>query len=66
MHESEQVDKVSSEPCVPKCFLANHVSPKISEHIERLVNLLKRDEGEDEALDADIVDQDEDDRIEEV
>lgn len=49
-----------------KCFLANHVSPKISEHIERLVNLLKRDEGEDEALDADIVDQDEDDRIEEV
>jgi len=61
MHETETVDKVRVSP-VSTIHLANLIE-KISEHIERLVVLLKGDEGE---ADDDNDNVSEDERIEEI
>ena len=66
-HENEGVDKVRS-PIHSNSVCAYLSATQVAEHIERLVNMLKRDEGAETANDAvDGQDDDsEDERIEEV
>lgn len=55
LHEDEEVEKVRSSDRHFADLLDHLVHMQVAEHVERLVNLLKRDEGKDTVYDGEDV-----------